>query len=201
MRKTAFFCGLVMLVFSAKGIAQLDPSIPLRVNPPRGVDVAESMKKALEIKRMQLENEAIRQEIERRARESAAQPTPSQPTVAAANPPAVDHYPVPPGGSMESLVHQCDINREASPVNAMEFGQCLGYFSGTMNSILIFAGVPRKEDFPICLPPTGISVNEAVKVFQKWASDHPQWLHEDAGVHVVLSLMQAFPCTSPPETH
>ena len=74
MGKTGLVCGLVIMAFSAKGIAQIDPSIPLRVNPARMPDVAESMKKALEIKRMQLEIEAKQREMERQAKETAARP-------------------------------------------------------------------------------------------------------------------------------
>jgi hypothetical protein len=198
-----FLCVLLILVFSATGVAQLDTSIYDRIVPLRGPDITESMKRALEIKRMQLEIEAKQQEMNRKAAESAARSSaPSQPTVAPTNSVAVDRYAMPPGGTMENLVQQCEINRPATPVNAMELGQCFGYFTGTVNSLSFLGAGLSKGDSPICLPRTGISANQALKIFQKWASEHPQWLNEDAGIHVVLSLMDAFPCaaTSKPDS-
>ena len=46
----------------------------------------------------------------------------------------------------------------------------------------------------ICLPDTPITGGQAAKIFEKWAGDHPQWLQEPARVHVLASLLAAFPC-------
>jgi len=70
----------------------------------------------------------------------------------------------------------------------------MGYFDGALGVIALIAATDDKAGVPICLPESGISLNQAVKIFQKWGADHPEWLHEPARIHVALSLMQAFPC-------
>ena len=56
----------------------------------------------------------------------------------------------------------------------------------------VYPGAGRSQIF--CPPPGGISLDQAMRIFLKWANDHPEQLHESARISVMLSLAQAFPC-------
>jgi|ERR1035441_2971589 hypothetical protein len=73
LSKLTLICAL-----AAAAQAQIDPTIPLRVKTPQVQDPMETMRRAQEIRNLQLQNEQIRLQNEAtiRARESNARPTP-----------------------------------------------------------------------------------------------------------------------------
>ncbi len=77
-------------------------------------------------------------------------------------------------------------------VNAMEKVLCIGYIDGIVDSNAMMQGFLGVQLF--CPPPGGISLDQAMRIFLKWANDHPEQLHESARISVMLSLAQAFPC-------
>ena len=69
---------------------------------------------------------------------------------------------------------------------------CIGYIDGIVDSNAMMQGFLGVQLF--CPSPGGISLDQAMRIFLKWANDHPEQLHESARISVMLSLAQAFPC-------
>ena len=69
---------------------------------------------------------------------------------------------------------------------------CLSYIRGMMDMHGIMSTKWGKSFY--CLPKQGISGGQAVKIFVKWAEDHPERLHEFQFTGVILALAEAFPC-------
>jgi len=69
---------------------------------------------------------------------------------------------------------------------------CGKYLDGIldMHALLVSAGMPSL----FCIPKTGISIDQALRIFVKWAKNNPEELHKGARVSVVLALQSAFPC-------
>src|SRR5262249_35684508 len=61
---------------------------------------------------------------------------------------------------------------------------CLGFVAGVVDS------VPR----PFCLP-HGLQLGTLQKVFQKFLTDYPERLTEDASSLVVAAMVKAYPCS------
>ena len=101
--------------------------------------------------------------------------------------------------TMEQLVRNCDAkassNSDATEKlleNTMGTGFCFGFFAAMLDATAIAEVVLEKPLF--CLPKAGISLDQAMKVYLKYAKDHPEQLHVSARVTVAAALMQAFPC-------
>jgi hypothetical protein len=70
---------------------------------------------------------------------------------------------------------------------------CSRYIDGILDMQSVMIGLGGA--FPLfCLPPSGVSVDNATKIFIKWANEHPNELHKPARVSVVVALNAAFPC-------
>ena len=102
-------------------------------------------------------------------------------------------------GRMEDLVRRCQGNAsvrtdatEKLIENTMERGFCFGFFSGILSANAIATGVLGSPLF--CTPRDGISLDQAIKVYLKYAQDHPEQLHESARSTVVVAFRLAFPC-------
>jgi hypothetical protein len=102
-------------------------------------------------------------------------------------------------GTMEELVRKCEgkagSSRDATEKlieDIMGTGQCIGFFSGILDANALAESVLGKPLF--CLPKIGISVDQAQKIYLKYAKDHPEELHQSARATVAVVLMQAFPC-------
>ena len=69
---------------------------------------------------------------------------------------------------------------------------CGKYLDGIldMHAIGVAVGMPAF----FCLPKTGISMDQALRIFVKWANENPAELHKTARGSVVLALRSAFPC-------
>ena len=93
----------------------------------------------------------------------------------------------------EDLVWACSGKLE-SLQDAMNFGMCAGYIDGMLEMHSIMRDLFGAKT-PFCLPKRGISVDQAMKVFLKWAEDNPQDMHETARSSVLISLKLAFPCS------
>ena len=93
----------------------------------------------------------------------------------------------------EQLLWACENLDPDTPEQMFELYRCIGYIDGMLEfHALIQVVKPRVTLF--CLPPAGISIDQARRVFVKWAQEHPSQLHETARVSVVLALVEAFPC-------
>lgn len=70
---------------------------------------------------------------------------------------------------------------------------CGRYIDGMMDMHSIATTIGGAKPL-FCLPATGISVDQAMRVFVKWAQANPAKLHTTARISVVIALGQAFPC-------
>jgi hypothetical protein len=94
----------------------------------------------------------------------------------------------------EQLVWECDEN-PSSPEAWVKLAHCAGYVSGMldMHALMVAPQVGRAAS-QFCLPADGISNDQAIKVFLKWAREHPEELHKSARVSLLIALKDAFPC-------
>jgi hypothetical protein len=94
----------------------------------------------------------------------------------------------------EQLVLECDEN-PSSPEEWLKLAHCAGYVSGMldMHALMVAPQVGGTTSL-FCLPADGISNAQAIKVFLKWAREHPEELHKRARLSLLIALKEAFPC-------
>ncbi len=82
-----------------------------------------------------------------------------------------------------------------TPKNMPEIGKlsCAKYIDGIMDMHSLAMGF-RKMPPMFCSPKTGISIDQAMRIFIKWANENPSQLHQSARTSVAISLIKAFPC-------
>ena len=70
---------------------------------------------------------------------------------------------------------------------------CANYFDGllSMHQMMVGGG---KGTPVFCLPSDGLTLEEVVRVFIKFADDNPTALHEPKNVGALVALEQAYPC-------
>ncbi len=79
-------------------------------------------------------------------------------------------------------------------------GTCLGTVASVINTYELLKyelEYEGKKKFPltqICLP-EGWSNDQGVRVFIKWANEHPEKLHIPAIAGILFSHLEAYPCT------
>jgi Rap1a immunity proteins len=66
---------------------------------------------------------------------------------------------------------------------------CARYIDGILDMQALMVGMGSSPLF--CLPPSGVSVDQATKIFIKWTNEHPEQLHETARGSVVVALRTA----------
>jgi hypothetical protein len=72
---------------------------------------------------------------------------------------------------------------------------CAAYLSGFLDSHSLAVGLgDSRKQMNFCLPPAGISNDQAMRVVIKWLEAHPEELHESSRMLVLLALRDAFPC-------
>ncbi len=69
---------------------------------------------------------------------------------------------------------------------------CASYISGVADMNALFTGTAGWGFF--CFPKRGLSQEQQIRVFIKWAEAHPELLHETRRLGVVEALREAFPC-------
>lgn len=82
---------------------------------------------------------------------------------------------------------------ESQEIRGSQFdmGKCLGFISGARDMLAVW-----KESQPtvaICQPQKAQTI-QIVRVFVKWADDHPESHHEIALLSFIQSMREAFPC-------
>ncbi len=71
---------------------------------------------------------------------------------------------------------------------------CFGYVSGVTDMVGLFP--PQKDGKKlICVPTSGISNDQVIRIVVKWLSSNPETLHQAARTEIFLALAKAFPCT------
>ena len=69
---------------------------------------------------------------------------------------------------------------------------CAQYISGISDLNALFVGVFGTSLF--CLPKIGLAREQLIRIFLKWAEEHPSRLHESRRSAVVSAFAEAFPC-------
>lgn len=83
--------------------------------------------------------------------------------------------------------------KDISPDETIAALFCLGYVSGVTDMIGLFP--PEKDGKKLlCVPPSGISNDQAIRIVVKWLSSNPESLHQTARTEIFLALVKAFPC-------
>lgn len=92
-------------------------------------------------------------------------------------------------GRTDELVWECNGISELK-----EFGKlnCARYLDGAMDTHAVMVSAGRAPLF--CSPKQGISLDQAMKIFLKWAEKNPEQLHQTARISVILAFVEAFPC-------
>jgi hypothetical protein len=85
--------------------------------------------------------------------------------------------------------------KKTNPVeSAFASGSCTGIAFGVTHTIITYNLVSKPSKPLVCLPDTGITNGQAVRIIVKFMQEHPQDLHQDAGAIAVVALGRAFPC-------
>ncbi len=69
---------------------------------------------------------------------------------------------------------------------------CAAYINGMIDANIMMSTIEGRE--PVFCPPSDIHGLQAIKIFVKWADEHPEQLHEHKRLGVTRSLLAAFPC-------
>jgi hypothetical protein len=73
---------------------------------------------------------------------------------------------------------------------------CAVYLNGFLDSHSIAMGLgDSRKETNFCLPASGISNDQAVRVVVQWLEAHPADLHKSGRTLVLLALRDAFPCS------
>ena len=87
----------------------------------------------------------------------------------------------------EAMIELC---KSRTDIEAQTF--CYGFGEGVYQGYLL--GRNTKEAPTICLPPQGVSRDEVLAEFIKWAMERPQYSQDKAAVTIMRFLPVRFPC-------
>ena len=91
------------------------------------------------------------------------------------------------GVTTEAMIELC---KSRTDIEAQTF--CYGFGEGVYQGYLL--GRNTKEAPTICLPPQGVSRDEVLAEFIKWAMERPQYSQDKAAVTIMRFLPVRFPC-------
>jgi hypothetical protein len=95
----------------------------------------------------------------------------------------------------ENLLWQCLGEMPVPDVEMIGKLACSRYMSGVLDMHSIAVGVSGARPI-FCTPASGISAEQAMRIFVKWATDNPAELHKSARTSLLVALKKAFPCPS-----
>lgn len=93
----------------------------------------------------------------------------------------------------DQLLWECEGKTPVPEAPIIGKGLCASYLSGAIDMHVLMADTGLIRHL-FCLPRSGISNDQALRVFVKWAREHPHELHKSARVSIVIALSEAFPC-------
>ncbi len=80
---------------------------------------------------------------------------------------------------------QCSLENE----NTIELINCIGYIAGYLDGYR-----SAEAGIRLCIPEKGLSPEQAILIFNKFARDNPEKLQMTARILFGVSLAKAFPC-------
>lgn len=91
----------------------------------------------------------------------------------------------------DQLLWGCE-GRGSKDEAVLNFLSCIKYISGVIDGFQVMARVSDTKI--ICMPKTGISNDQAVKLFVKWINERPEQMHQTARTELLVMLRTTFPC-------
>lgn len=91
----------------------------------------------------------------------------------------------------EQLMWRCEADQNSLD-GALDFLFCVGYLAGINDVSQVMPAYGGR--LPYCPPKRGISNDQLIRIFLKWAHENPRELHKSARVSVLIALRKAFPC-------
>lgn len=82
---------------------------------------------------------------------------------------------------------------KVSDEESIEALWCISYVSGFLDA-LAFSDLMAPVRKAICLPPQGITTDQAVRILVKYLRDNAQKLHESGRISLFIALAKVFPC-------
>ena len=84
----------------------------------------------------------------------------------------------------------------------MDYSYCMGYLSAIADHIKLDkshspnVSSDQYWSYGVCQPKSGVTIGQLIKVWTKWANEHPEKLHRAGPYLVTRALAEAFPCPS-----
>jgi hypothetical protein len=103
------------------------------------------------------------------------------------------------GGSASELVAKCKNISLLDPGgkgDSSELNECMGYITGVVDAGTIASRRNENGAFSACIPESA-SKGQLVRIYLKYADNHPERLHLVAAIMVIEALEAAFPCVTP----
>ena len=88
------------------------------------------------------------------------------------SPALAQNEPVPMGQRTLDLMMNCRAQSEIE----VKLMACVSYLRGIIDANIMMSMIEGRE--PVFCPPSDISGLQAIKIFVKWADEHPEQLHE-----------------------
>ena len=71
---------------------------------------------------------------------------------------------------------------------------CVAYIHGFLDGLVIGRVAGEQNPPVLCPPKDGIEVDQGRLIIEKYLRDHPERLHEEAGLLAAAAMLDAFPC-------
>jgi hypothetical protein len=81
-------------------------------------------------------------------------------------------------------------------INPFKAGQCDGFVSGVIQTGTLYEASGQLNPPIVCFPKAGVKRGPAIRQFVKYLNEHPNDLHKDSGVLLILALRESFRCPS-----
>ncbi|WP_439672890.1 Rap1a/Tai family immunity protein (plasmid) [Cupriavidus necator] len=100
------------------------------------------------------------------------------------------------GGDLLRMCGATVKHQDGVEISAQESSEaiwCIGYVNGFLDAVGM---TPPKFQGKqaICLPPSGITNDQAIRLLVKWLREHPEGLHQSGRMEALIALSKTFPC-------
>lgn len=93
----------------------------------------------------------------------------------------------------DQLYWQCSGKEKVPELGMLS---CASYLDGILDMHSMMVGFSKAKPL-FCAPETGISIDQAMRVFNQWVEKNPKEMHNGGRGSVVIALRGAFPCKAP----
>ena len=95
-----------------------------------------------------------------------------------------------------TLMGQCEIAMRERQVGhfSVQGAMCIQAVDQVISTVEVMEAMNPKIPKPFCLPTSGFSTDQAIRIFLKFGNDHPEMLNIPSSMLVIVALHIAFPC-------